>query len=617
MATVINQNQDQNANTPQQNGTAANGQPLQTVGTAQPQGSNVPGSAASTSSNGTTAPAASGQPQGSGRFTNLSKYLNANQAGGQRIAQDIGQNINNNLQQQNQQSQNYYNQLGNTINNANQTAQQGAGYVKQLNNIGTQIQGATLTPEQLADPKVAQAALQNRGNQDLSSIQNFTQSPDFSNFQNIQAGRGIDENLLAQQQAKALNTAQGTVSAAQQAQQNLGSEDGRFQLLQNQFGGGNHPGYSQGDQRLDQVLLGQSGGLGKVQQSVADQGRAAATQAKLAQGAGNDVSRLAAQEQGLVGDINTAGTNNETAYKNMLNSYIDPTNTDRAAQVTDLNRAIGTYQNPKAAYAPGFNTDQMTKLGLTDKNQGVYNVFNGVNGVKSANDIATIGPNARSAAENGYQDVANQTDVDRYGALAKMLGNTDQKDLTAPSTLGNAYTAKTDDNALTNRLAAAQTAYNTAAQGNLSGYYNGQGSGETDFSANANNLINQGHNAVNMGKGSSIENINDVASGKAPGYQDDAQYIQNNQYSGNTGPGSTSNAGYVNLDNSLRNFLTQQNYNQTIGGKRQTYLDSLNANGTVKADPGGTQSLIPITGQDPAKLAALQNLANGKVTGNV
>lgn len=589
MATVINQNQDPNTNTQQQAGTAANGQPLQTVGTAAPQGSTVPGNAASNPSGGTTAPAANGQPQGSGRFTNLSKYLNANQAGGQKIAQNIGQNINNNLQQQNQQSQNYYNQLGNSINNANQTAQQGAGYVKQLNNIGTQIQGATLTPAQLADPVAAQSALQNRGNQDLSSIQNFTQQPDFSNFQNIQAGRGIDENLLAQQQSRALNTAQGTVNAAQQAQQNLNTEGGRFQLLQNQFGGGNHPGYSQGDQRLDQALLGQSGGLGKVQQSVADQQRAAAVQAKLAQNAGNDVSRLTAQEQGLVGDINTAGTNNETAYKNMLNSYIDPTNTDRAAQVTDLNRAIGTYQDPKAAYAPGFTADQMSKLGLTDKNQGVYNVFNGVNGVKSANDIATIGPNAATA-----QDIANQSDVDRYGALAKISGNTNPA-FTQASTLGNAYTALTDDNALSNRLASADKAFKgTDVTGNNDYYYNTQ---------KANDLINKGlSNPIDIHSQYADPNYS-VAPGATyanggGGFYDMLQ---------NTVKGS--------LRNNLQNTLNQQNYNQTIGGRRNTFLDTEQAG--IQADPGGTQKLVPITEQDPSKLAALQNLANGKVTGNV
>lgn len=579
MATVINQNQDPNANTQQQTGTAANGQPLQTIGTAQPQsGGTPPGSTA----DNTTAPAAGGQPQGSGRFTNLSKYLNANQAGGQRIAQNIGQNINNNLQQQNQQAQNYYGQLGNSINNANQTAQQGAGYVKQLNSIGQDINNATT------------AGYDQRGNQGLNSIQNFTQQPDFSNFQNIQAGRGIDENLLAQQQGKALSAAQGTTAAAQQAQQNLGTEGGRFQLLQNQFGGGNHPGYSQGDQRLDQVLLGQSGGLGKVQQSVADQARAAAIQTKLAQGAGNDVSRLTAQEQGLVGDINTAGTNNETAYQNMLKSYIPGVNTERAAQVTDLNRAIGTYQNPKAAYAPGFTDQQMTNLGLTDKNQGVYNVFNGVNGVKSANDIATIGPDAKN-----YNDVANQGDVDRYNNLAKILGNTNQTDLTAPSTIGNAYTANTDDTGLNARLAAADKTFkNTDVTGNNSYYYNTQ---------NANDLINKGlSNPIDVHSQYANPNYT-VAPGAtyangSGGFYDMLQ---------NTVKGS--------LRSNLQNTLNQQNYNQTIGGRRNTFLDT-EAN-AKQADQGGKLSSIPITGQDPSRLAALQALANngnnGKVTGNV
>jgi hypothetical protein len=446
---------------------AQSAQPGQTIGTAAPSGQGPAGSpmAKQQASNLAT------QQQGSGRFTNIQKYLQANQAGGKNIASQVGQNLNKDYGQQSEQAQKYYSQLGQNIAGAQQVAQQGAGYQQQLKDIGSQIGQAQQAG---FDQRAAQA-------QTLGGIEQFVNQPDFQRFQDIQAGRGIDESLLSLQQQRAAQAANQTAQGTLEAQRALGSEGGRFNLLRKTLGV--NPGYTTGQQRLDQVLLGQGGGLGSVQAQTAQQAREAMQQAKLAGSKLSDVNRLRAQEQGLMGDINTQAGANEKAYMDMLTGFVDPLNAQRDQEFSgaeakfmalrnQLNSPVNEVNNlptsgdtvasqkltPTAApLTPEqqFSSEELARLGVTGPTRA-YNVFKGLEGFQ---DVASKGASAMSA-----QDVADMQDVARYQALAKIMGKDPaQQQLTKASELGAAWSGKEGESGLGARLAQAQTDFTKTA----------------------------------------------------------------------------------------------------------------------------------------------------------
>ena len=163
MAVIFNQNDPNNLSNqsapapsaPQAPPTSSTGAPLQTIGTAAPVAGNAPRT----------------PPQGSGRFTNLQKYLQANQKGGQQIAGQIGSNLDKQNTQQSEKAKNYYNQLGQTIDQSNQTAQAGQAYNKQLQGIGTQVGQNTIGAADSQGYKDWLAKLNNPSSQDGSKLQ--------------------------------------------------------------------------------------------------------------------------------------------------------------------------------------------------------------------------------------------------------------------------------------------------------------------------------------------------------------------------------------------------------------------------------------------------------------
>lgn len=575
MAVIVNPNDPNNPNNTQQNGSSGSpsGQPLQTVGTASPSGQPPAGSPTAAIQANNLA-----QRQGSGRFTNLSKYIQANQGAGARIAGQIGQNINQGLEKEQNKAQDYYSKLGQSVAQANQTTQQGQGFQQQLKDIGTQIGGAQT------------AGFEARPQQSLDQIQQFTQNPNFQQFQDIQAGRGINENLLNLQQQKALEQAGQTAGQAQQAKEQLGTEAGRFQLLQNQFGGANRPGYTVGQQRLDQALLG--GNLGGVQSDVSGRLRAAQGLAKQAGAQGQEVNRLTQAEKDLMSGINTQAGSNEQSYLDLLKSYIPGVNEQRAAEVADLQAGISSFNNPyqnagEGQRQTGFTTDQTSRLGLGGANTGVYNVFKGsqgVGGVNDINQIAQIGAEARNA-----QDIANQEDLNRYKALQSIIGKDAADRLTGGTNqigedvIGKSYAAKTGEEGLKERLAAAQNQFEQTSKTPITYKYQ-----PNEVSAS----IGTPEEMIARGRG-------------AVGYKYDPKYNPKNetvyltpaqQASGNYGNQSY----YQAIVDRFKNFINQQNYNQTLGGQRQTFLDAEAA--AAQAKKGITPKIpgAPITGTDPA-----------------
>lgn len=513
MATVYDPEQENNkkAEAP----VSGTGQPLQTVGTAKPSGP------------ATAAPEK--RPQGSGRFTNLQKYIDANKQAGSRIAGKVGSDIKSDLGKKESQSQDYYSQLGQSVEKARETAKKGEGYTKALRDIGSNI--ASSAYQEGSDPTRQEAG--------LGSIQQFTQDPGFQQFQDIQAGRGINEDLLGLQQQQAAGQAGKYLSAAEQAKQSLGSEGGRFDLLRQTYGGAARPDYTTGQQRLDQLFLSSGGGLGDLRGQVGQDVLRAQELNKLATGQAGEVSRLAAQEQGIVGNIGRETASNQQAYLDALGSYVDPTQAAREREFTNLQSAIQSYQ-PGGAGKTGFSQQQLQNLGVS-ADQGAYNVFDDIS---DARDIVTKGREATSA-----QDIARQSDVDRYAALARIAG-TDPGALTQAGDLGSAYAAREDEAGLASRLTAAQKEFERLSEGDLSyGIAGRKGASR----ANIQDLLEQGQDAIEIDGRPQMGGSGFQA--KAPSKEFSKKQIWDQ----------------------FQQFMRDQNYGQTLGGRRGSTIDQQNA----------------------------------------
>ncbi len=362
---------------------------------------------------------ASPERKGSGRFTNIQKYLQANRQGGQQVAQGIGQNIQGGLSQQKEQSQQGMSELRQGIEAGKATAQQGGQFLQDLKGIGQNIQQATGAQNAMNRP------------QDLG-IQQFAQQPGFQQFQDIQAGRGIDENLLRSQQSDLARSSGQYLAGAQQAAQQLGSEGGRFGLLKQTFGGQANPQYSTGQQRLDQLFLARQG-LQPLQQEVRQDIKTARELGRQASQAGSDVGRLVGQEKQLVSDIGQQAMSNEQAYMDMLSSY-----------VPEINRLRGEeYDSAKQAFENryGMSQEQLSRLGV-QSTSNIYDVLDDL----SFEDVAVRGRDAITA-----KDVATGADVSRLAALSQIAGSQGPQ-ITEAANLGQAYTSEEGERSLASRL---------------------------------------------------------------------------------------------------------------------------------------------------------------------
>lgn len=525
-------------------------------------GANQTGGMTATATN-TPAPP---KPKGSGRFTNLQKYLDANKLGGQQIASGIGQNIQGDLSQQKQQSQDYYSNIGQSIQQAKNVAQQGGQFLQNLQGIGQNIQQATGAENFNNRP-------QNFG------IDQFVQSPDFNQFQNIQAGRGIDERLLQSQQADLSGAAQNYLGSSTDALNQLSTEGGRFGLLKDTFGGNINPQYSTGQQRLDQLFLARQG-LQPLQQDVRQDVKAARDLVRQAGQTGATIGNIAGQEQQLMQDINQQSLANQQAYLDMLDSYVPEINQQRQAEWQGLEDALASYRQPSGdsvgtqVVRPGLSTDQLQRLGV-DREYGAFDVLENLTG---ASDVATRGRDAQ-----GFQDVATDMDVNKYTALAQIAG-VDPTRLTQAADLGDAYTAREGDANLANRLQSAQQIFDNLAS--ETGFHKShRGSRGKDMFggvekyrggayANAADLLKRGEDAITKYRSGAI------GRGRGRAEADKA---------------------YRQVLEQFQQFLQDQNYGRTIGGQVVKDPNQGIAGYGTRTTPGEQVNTLPFG--TPIKLA--------------
>lgn len=464
MATIFNRNQgNEDKDQTQQQGTAGTGPSINA------------GGASATSSNATSAAPAR---QGSGRFTNLQSYLNANKSGGQQLAGGISNRVNKEIGEAKTESEKYNEKVAQGVQESKTTLDQGQQNLGQLQQIGQNIQDQT--------------GAENYGNIANLGIQDFTNDPGFSRFQDIQAGTAINQDELNLNQQVLQNAANQFQNQAQGFSDQVNTESGRFDLLKQTYGGNVNPQYNRGQQRLDQLFLARQG-LGDLRSDLSENVQQAQGLVNGAQATGQDINSITAAERGLIGDIGTQSMSNEDAYVNMLESYVPEINRLREQEFQDINTTIGavnsgfapegTFQKATPQAASDIDFDILKNLGFSGTQQ-VYNVFDGL----QAEDVAQRGREAQ-----GYQDAATQTDVDRYNALAQIAGMQEQnKRIKEAADLGDAYTARSGDGdktALQTKIDSAADSFLNFAQNQDYNIYQGTGGSDNNFSRSSGNLF--------------------------------------------------------------------------------------------------------------------------------
>lgn len=414
MATIVNQNPDEENPQNQQ------GQPQAETGVIPI----TPG--------GMAAAAAPGTPQapqqnasgggGSGRFVNLQRYIKANQGAGGRMAGDIGKQVGKSQQQ-----------LSNTLQGTQgfqNSIQQEQQRLAQANQFAQQI-GSLVQPEQQAQQNASQQPPQQSQTQSVGTMQvggfipYVEGQPPPSQEQQQQiasqpAAPDLTQQLLSNKDAitqlRLGQTQAGDIeSQAQnlfgQGQQQLGTvqqqaaqaatEPGRFELLRQTY---NRPTYTRGQQRLDQVLLQNTGGgqvLGQLQKGLAEQAKTSAQQLQqgqeqVQQGLG-DIRGKATEAQNLIQQA-LAGEQGE------LQSGLEAR---RAAQLASLQQQQAAAQQ-KLKNKEDIDAGFFTQFGVSpEKSKQLLEDYNAIRGFGNQaiesiqakrNDINQKAANAKAIA---------------------------------------------------------------------------------------------------------------------------------------------------------------------------------------------------------------------------
>jgi hypothetical protein len=377
MATVAQFNQDPNDQ--QGQSTGGGGQILNSTG-----GGGAPSGGGAPTATQARAPQ-SGAP-------NINQYLQANQGAGQQLAQGITGNV-----------QNQAAKIGQNVNTAQNVLQGQYQPLQQNLQQGQQtIQTAFQNPQQLLDAYDAsktQASNQPLNTQQQQSLDQYNQ------FQKLNSG---GYNPAISSYGAAAQQAQGNLQNQYQnlAQQTgaAGNEMGRFQLLQNTVG---QPGYSQGQQTLDELFLqAQPGVANQLKQNLGQIGSQAQQQV---QGFGNQTQAKLAALQGLSGQ-------NQQMIKNQFGQGLS----DIGQNVQqEYNTAQTQGPEQVAAYQNAFKNNQYTPeqlqaLGLT-QGQRTWGVDVSKAGQFAANPLS-------AANEGGYAQVASPEEFARYNALNQLAG---------------------------------------------------------------------------------------------------------------------------------------------------------------------------------------------------
>lgn len=552
----IDQNQDNNQQNEQQQA-----QPQTLAGSTQ--------SSSPSPSSGRIANFSSGsQPQASGRFTNLQKYMDANKSATGNLGARANQTINKGFNQGQTELEKSNQQIAENYGKGRQTIDtQGSQYKNQLGQIGQNLGSFQ--------------SFDNRGQFDQAGQQAQALAQD-TNYQNLSSGSAVDQNALTASQQAALGQAQGLLDTAKTNLGNIQTEQGRdilfSQVLQPK------QGYSTGQRSFDKLFLG--GALGGIQQNLQGKQTLANELLKGTNLQGTNVNQLISDEAALLGDLSKQNLANQDLFNTKLNTQenIDYVNNLRNQR----------FQNVLSGLQAGnISKDVADQLGLSNANTYINQNQPGQTGAQAQkNLIGTYNllkdPTAlnkyiqQGANASSFQDIVGQQDFDTYKALQALSGR-DTGQLAGVSQLGSAVRG---NDQLAKDIATADKAFRDQYAGKEAF---GQG---TSYRADAQyakfGTPEYWRNQQNLAAAQS--GINAVA-GAGLGNAQSSQVLANQlnplvQNRGLYGTGSVGTA-QTNIDDYIRNNAINQNTSSQFwdqgGGAKETQ-DRLNESAAAARD---------------------------------
>jgi len=365
--------------------------------------------------------------QGSGRFTNLSKYIDANKGASENLGARANNTINKGFNQDQQKVSEANKSIADTYGQGRNTIDtQGTQYKNQLGQIGQNL--GTFQ------------SFDNRGQFDQAGTQAQSLAQDAA-YKNLAAGTMIDQNALQNQQQMAQQQAQGLVQTAQTNLGNIQTDQGRNSLFNQVLAP--KQGYSAGARNFDKLFLG--GALGGIQQNLQGKIGEASQLAKTTNAFGNNVNQLVTDEENLLKDLSGQALTNQNLFNEKLNTQgnIDYVNQMRDKRYQDIVSGLqsGTVSQDVAdqlglsGLETFANTNQTAPTGQTQTQKNLVGTYNILKDPTAINNYFTQGKRAGS-----FQDIVGQQDFDAYKALQSLSG-VDSGQLAGTSQLGSSIAA--------------------------------------------------------------------------------------------------------------------------------------------------------------------------------
>lgn len=418
MAIVAPQGQPNDPNN--QNDPNAQQQPQALAGSQQSGAAPVGGRIASFSSG--SAPGA----QGSGRFTNLQKYMDANKGASDTLGARANNTLNRGFNQEqtkvsdaNSKIAEAYGQGRNTIDT------QGTQYKNQLGQIGQNL-GTFQT-------------FDNRGQFDQAGQQAQALTQDQA-YGNLSQGNAVDQAALTAQQQAAANQAQGLLGTAQTNLQNIQTDQGRNNLFSQVL----QPkqGYSSGQRSFDKLFLG--GALGGIQQNLQGKQTLANQILKDTNLQGTNVNTLIGDEANLLKEFKAQALANQNLFNDKLDTRanIDFVRDMRTKRYNDIMSGLQSGNVSKdvadqlglSGLDTYINNNQAAPTGQTQTQKNLVGTYNILNDDNALNKYFTQAGNAQN-----FQDIIGQQDFDASQALAALSGTKGRVD--GVSQLGSSIAA--------------------------------------------------------------------------------------------------------------------------------------------------------------------------------
>lgn len=391
---------------------------------------------------------------GSGRFQNLQAYVDANPNADKQSA-NLARSTTADIANFNAQNNANSNTIKANTKEANDL----------FNKSGTDY---TTALKGWQDSLKTQSDLLNRGTADQAAqqVKAFTEgtgtvganNSNFADFNKIRSGAGYDQQSDLDLLSSGILAGDKTVADLQYKANQLNTEEGRNQLLQQggvQYG----PKASMGGSLLNQLMFqANPNAVRDLQKKFTDQQSGIQASAKSFSDLGlNLVNPLISQEQALQNTLNTGATGLQTQFENNFANQgnYDIVNNARQAQYTDyanqlINGNLGMdltgllgLNKYQATYDPYAGNIQQIPQGPANGNPTTLRTYNAMGG---STPTATL-PNylvKNNAQAGSLQDVLSPQDYANYQAFGALSGN--NLKASGSSNLGAAVSAAMDPN---------------------------------------------------------------------------------------------------------------------------------------------------------------------------